>query len=348
MRPKVRHSIGLSNAKTEEISGKPAGLQKIVSFAEQLRGMPIGEGHLALLDAGAPSLFGKKFAGKMSSVSRMYLPGRFTGYTVPHREWLAWHIPLSWIGDYIFDGQEVKPGDAFITGEPNGYTAHGKGRDNLTIGVYRPALEEALRALSGQPDLRLDMKWLRFRPSRRLVSQALRLQSSLSQNDTKETADRVYKYHGTLDRDFVDVLAHEYFTTVGNAPRIHGARRRAFDIAAEARRLTFDTPDAPPSLSQLCSLLGVGETRLFEAFHEIHGLAPGECLMALRLGAAYERLTNPATPPRSVKEVALDAGFTKSGYFARKFQEQFGKLPSAVLAETRAVLRDTNFTCSAP
>jgi AraC-like DNA-binding protein len=106
-------------------------------------------------------------------------------------------------------------------------------------------------------------------------------------------------------------------------------RRRVAGAAEELLRARIDDP---PSLRELCELLGAPERTLHYAFQEAFGMAPKAYLRALRLSAAFRRLRLGKGP---VTEVATDLGLFHFGRFANEYRAMFGEPPSETLRRAR-------------
>ena len=74
----------------------------------------------------------------------------------------------------------------------------------------------------------------------------------------------------------------------------------------------------------MCGQLGVSERHLYRVFSDSIGLAPKDWLRRERMVAARHRLREGG----SVKEVALDLGFTHPKDFTREFRDCYGLPPS--------------------
>ncbi len=317
-------------------SGAADGLRTISSLRQQSRDLPVREGGITFLGKKPPAMNAFKLAGRSTVITRMHVPQTYTAYNVPDPDWITLHIPLSWDEDYFFDGEQVRVGDAFLTNSPNGYVTRGENRDAITLGPKRDALEAVMRAMCGGCDSSFEFRASVIRPSPILLrSIVAQIHTAIAEEVSQGARHELHFLHEVAERDFLDVLAMEFRTALRAHSKDSGLRRRAVDVVAEARQLTLANSNSVPSLSEICAVTRVGQTRLFECFQEVHGLAPYKCLMAFRLCAAYERLTDKDNPPQSVKQVAMDTGYLKAGRFAQCFFEQFGERPSEVLKRTR-------------
>ncbi|HEY9095947.1 MAG TPA: helix-turn-helix domain-containing protein [Hydrogenophaga sp.] len=87
----------------------------------------------------------------------------------------------------------------------------------------------------------------------------------------------------------------------------------------------------PPSVGELCALLGVSRRTLQSAFHACWGMSPLVWLTTMRLNAVRRRLKSAA----SVTDAATEFGFWHFGHFAGHYQALFGECPSQTLRRHR-------------
>jgi AraC family ethanolamine operon transcriptional activator len=113
-------------------------------------------------------------------------------------------------------------------------------------------------------------------------------------------------------------------------PELSAPTRRY--IARRTEELLRARLDEPPSLCELCEVLGVPERTLHHAFHEAFGMRPKAYLRALRLSAAHRQLHR---GEGSVTEVATGLGFFHFGRFAAEYRAMFGESPSETLRHAR-------------
>jgi AraC-like DNA-binding protein len=95
-----------------------------------------------------------------------------------------------------------------------------------------------------------------------------------------------------------------------------------------------DEVGSSTSIAELCGVAHVSERRLRQAFVDIVGLPPTTYFRCRALNRARLRLTVADARETHVTEVALDAGFSHVGRFAKQYQDVFGEYPSATLAST--------------
>lgn len=101
-------------------------------------------------------------------------------------------------------------------------------------------------------------------------------------------------------------------------PSIHWRVRRAME-QLEAHL------DAPPSLEELASQIGISPSRLRHMFKEQAGLPMSRYVLWMRLRAALLR----ALEGTSIAQSAQEAGFSDAAHFTRTCRQMFGLPPTA-------------------
>ena len=85
----------------------------------------------------------------------------------------------------------------------------------------------------------------------------------------------------------------------------------------------------PLQLSQLCRHAHLKIRSLEYGFREVTGLTPVAYIRSLRLNAVRKALQQDASPhPRSISEIAMDAGFWHLSQFAVDYRRFFGETPT--------------------
>lgn len=79
------------------------------------------------------------------------------------------------------------------------------------------------------------------------------------------------------------------------------------------------------SLEYLAMQLGISESYLCRIFKKIYGISPFTYILRCRINAAKEGLIN--YPAKSIKSIAIDAGFKNCSYFGSLFKEYEGCCP---------------------
>ena len=87
----------------------------------------------------------------------------------------------------------------------------------------------------------------------------------------------------------------------------------------------------PPSVGEMCSVLGVSRRTMQSAFQTCWGMGPLAWLSTMRLNAVRRRLKSAG----SVTDAATEFGFWHFGHFAGDYQALFGESPSHTLRRYR-------------
>lgn len=105
------------------------------------------------LGPGSPELKGVTVLNKEFSVARLRLQPLFLGRTVLKPDWAVLWVPLSWKGEYHFNGTAIdKTTVGLVTGS-EGYFTRGEEAEGAGIVLSRTALHRNLSTLAGvSPD----------------------------------------------------------------------------------------------------------------------------------------------------------------------------------------------------
>jgi len=93
--------------------------------------------------------------------------------------------------------------------------------------------------------------------------------------------------------------------------------------------LTKDVFEPAPTISQLARMVSISESKLKKDFKLLYGLPVYEYFQKVRMQAARDRLLSGG---HSVKEVAMELGYSNLSNFTIAFKKEFGLLPSKLLA----------------
>ena len=85
--------------------------------------------------------------------------------------------------------------------------------------------------------------------------------------------------------------------------------------------------DNPPSINELCSLVGYNENKLTTGFKQLFGNTPHQYGLNYRLASAHYLLK---TSHDTVSEVAHKIGYKEANSFSRAFRSRYGKSPRQV------------------
>lgn len=92
--------------------------------------------------------------------------------------------------------------------------------------------------------------------------------------------------------------------------------------------LTKDVFEPAPTISQLARMVSISESKLKKDFKLIYGVPVYEYFQKVRMQAAKDKLLSGG---HSVKEVAMELGYSNLSNFTIAFKKEFGLLPSKLL-----------------
>ncbi len=110
-----------------------------------------------------------------------------------------------------------------------------------------------------------------------------------------------------------------------NAPRPHALGADASEQVRQVRDRLADRLLAPPTLTQLAAMAGLGKYQLLRRFTQAYGLPPHAWLLQQRA----ERARHLVLHGTSLAEAAADCGFADQSHMTRIFARQFGFTPGA-------------------
>jgi AraC-like DNA-binding protein len=267
-------------------------------------------------------IFRTKVAPKMAST------------IVPQPDWMVLMAPVSWQGAYVFNGQEARPFDVFVSGSPDGYSTTSDRRHNLALGLRKSRLREACALLSG-----LHVEDIALNDQRMALGSAFGTRFYRRMLETIATSMDAPLGPGKFTLDAV--VENDLFTAIAGlimAATIeeNACSRPNLDplrVVRNAESLFEDRLADPPSIAELCKAANVGATTLHLCFHEVYGVSPIAYLQAKRITQARCAILASERAPSSVKDVALSLGFTHSGRFASRYRSHFGEFPSDTLGK---------------
>lgn len=93
--------------------------------------------------------------------------------------------------------------------------------------------------------------------------------------------------------------------------------------------LTKDVFEPAPTISQLARMVSISESKLKKDFKLIYGLPVYEYFQKVRMQAAKDKLL---AGNYTVKEIAMELGYSNLSNFTIAFKKEFGLLPSKLLS----------------
>ena len=277
--------------------------------------------------------------GRDALIIRFKAAPLLTGYNVPDPDWIGFMIPLSWEGDYVFNGHTTQPGEIFLTSSRDGYVNIGRKRNTLMFGIRKQRFLATLSTLSGDSPLSYDLSDRTIPLDRSVFREIVRaIEAAIANSAHSGNPVNARYLPPPVENDIVADFALKVAPHLINHDRIVRARRsvNAVDVVRRAENAIQFSVGQDIGLSDLCARSGVGVTQLSASFSEIYGVSPGQYLKHVRLTRVNQWLLDRTDGPRSVKEAARTHGFGNNGRFARYYHDFFRELPSETLARTRA------------
>jgi AraC-like DNA-binding protein len=100
------------------------------------------------------------------------------------------------------------------------------------------------------------------------------------------------------------------------------------------RLLTRNVLQTPPSIQQLAKIAAISESKLKKDFKTMYSFPIYEYFQKARMHAAQDKLL---TGKYSVKEVAMELGYSNLSNFTIAFKKEFGMLPSQLLTQKKTI-----------
>jgi hypothetical protein len=120
--------------------------------ADHVCDLPIKEAETFQIGRGTTSFDSALACGENLIIARLRVVPKLAGYIVPDNDWMVFMLPLSWSGEYIFNGTSAERDHIFVAASRYGYSTVGENRHTLTVGVRKASLKRACAALAGNDE----------------------------------------------------------------------------------------------------------------------------------------------------------------------------------------------------
>lgn len=130
------------------------------------------------------------------------------------------------------------------------------------------------------------------------------------------------KVKDALFQHLIDIIDSEQAKYLGPV-----ARKKVVD---KARDYVLSNLDTPPSIIELCNVIGTSRRKLQYCFQNTLGINPVTFLRLIRLNAAHRDLLN-NNSNSCVQDIATKWGFLHLSRFASEYKTLFKELPSETL-----------------
>lgn len=184
-------------------------------------------------------------------------------------------------------------------------------------------LPEMRLLLLGNPERAEDLgtgRWIRLDP----VSYAAIVAQIQEMREECQTArrGRAVMMRALLARLLIHVARLTASKSV-EAEQPTGRRSREATVTAAIRFMQQHISE-PLRVSEIAASVFLSSDRLADIFSEVMGVAPGEHLQSMRIDYAQRLL---ATTDDPITQIAQQAGFNQSTYFAKVFRQKTGTTP---------------------
>jgi AraC family ethanolamine operon transcriptional activator len=262
----------------------------------------------------------------------IWSPGVLQSGTAPFGTW-AFGLPLASEGSLHVRRRPVRAGELLAATSHDDVGFAATGRTDLMIVVLPTSLiDRWLQARRGIDKFNVDLPSPRWQVNAsKMIRRATALSSLLHSLTTQQTSLLPGDGFSKIEERIFDAI----LDMIPSAEIIEPLHNRA-RIAREVLRVLKERLDDPPSITELCVVVGARERTLHLSCVEAFGRPPAALLAELRLNAAHRALSRPGKDT-SVAAVSAQFGFAHFGRFAGVYRRQFGELPSFTFARARGL-----------
>jgi len=239
----------------------------------------------------------------------------------------------------VWRGLELQAGDIVFHSRGERLHQLAPGSCVWSVIAIDPAqLEHDGRALIGK-SVTPPLEGQLLRPSRRNMARLRRLHAQVCR--LAETNSKMLSHPEVaraIEQDLIHALV-TCLTTVGARPDGFAAPHHA-SIMLRFEEILAKHLSHPPTIPELCELVGVSDRTLRSCCAEFLGMSPIRYVLLRRLREVRSALRHGDPDTVNVAEVAHRFGFAQLGRFAGTYRAIFGETPSTTLQRSRG----TNFT----
>jgi len=165
-------------------------------------------------------------------------------------------------------------------------------------------------------------------PGMRAAAQALHLDALRRVADSPHLLQ-----HADAARALRDAVLMQWLEAIPERVALTDTKslRQRRHVVDRACAVMLDRPDAPKTLLEVCSEIGVSPRKLAYCFRDVLGLSPNKYLRALRLNGVRRELKRSSRTDAAVQDVAARWGFWHLGDFSADYKRHFDELPSQTL-----------------
>ena len=305
----------------------------IVGFREVRRRLPIKTESLTQLGRGALHAEARVLSGPDAALYYAHVDGVSSTLADLNSEYTGIVVPITWRGEFVINGELVRPSSVYLPADETLFQAHGNERTTLAAALPRQSFIATVAALGGvtPDDVRLAGGGLELAPA--VMASARRSLNELFRQYADPAHQKPLPAHSAeqLTRRAVQILTELYLQArPAKLPKIRTATKLARTVR-KAEECFAAAQAGPVSLADLCVAAGVSQGTLYHAFTVMCDSSPMAYFKKRRLTDARLALLCSAPETRLVKRAALGAGFTHLGRFSKEYYQLFGELPTTTL-----------------
>ena len=296
------------------------------------RRLPLLENSVVQVRPGPFVTGAKIISGGGVTLIRSFVQPHSVGVIVLDLSTVGFLVPLRWADGLRIDGIQAAPNVLHMPRENDALHMRGGQREQFGCILPRARFVEAVSALRGVDP---DEPPLTERALAMAPNGCARLQDGLGAAVARFLQPGPSATSPNIAGDFSDrifaLLLDAYLLARPEPIPKSGRVRNAGRIVRAAEERFAEAGKDPVSLADLCAAASVGKTALYVAFESYCGESPIAYLHKRRLATVRTRLLESDPKPGAVTRVALSAGLTELGRFARDYRRLFGESPSVTL-----------------
>ena len=307
--------------------------ENIPGFREVRRRLPIRTESLTQFGRGALHAEATVVSGPDAALYYAHVGTHSSTLADLNSEYTGIVVPITWRGEFVINGELVRPSSVYLPADETLFQAHGNERTTLAAALPRQRFIATVAALGGvtPDDVRLAGGGIKLAPA--VMASARRSLKELFRQYADPTHQEPSPAHSAeqLTRRATQILTELYLQA---QPAKLPKNRTATKLARTVRKAEecFAAAQAGPvSLADLCVAAGVSQATLYHAFMVMCGSSPIAFFKKRRLTDARQALLCSAPKTGLIKRAALGAGLTHMGRFSREYHQLFGELPTTTL-----------------
>lgn len=260
-------------------------------------------------------------------------PGVIQRGEAPRNTWV-FGFPVTKHGTLHVRRRPARPDELMVATSRDdvGFAATGS-TDLMVVVLPTQIIQQWMRLRRGDGGVDVELASPRWRVSpfeltRRALSLSSLLETLVRQSSVSMKRCGFSRIEARILDTVLDLIpSAEIILPLHNRARIARAAMEALQARLEE----------PPTVTELCEIVGARERTLYLSCIEAFGRSPAALLLELRLNAVQRALKAPHVDT-TVTGTAVNFGFTHLSRFAAMYKRKFKELPSVTLSRSKAYL----------